>query len=390
MGPVVPPGLLPVFEACAAAGGRALLVGGCVRDALCNRPSKDLDLEVHGLELSTLARLLRRFGAVNEVGRSFGVLKLRWDGQEIDVAVPRRDEKGGPGHKGIVARPDSSLDLREAARRRDLTINAIAYDPLTDTWIDPFDGRADLAAGRLRAVDATTFGEDPLRALRVAQFAARFDFTVTPELEALCARMPLTELPAERVRMEVEKLFLKGVAPAVGWDFAWRAGLWRQVLPAWDHACPPGLPRVCRLELPDGPKLALAYAAAGAVVVTLDRLRVFRREGYPLRERALFLAAHPDVGTPTDEAVRRLAEEGDVALLALHLDRPDLAEQARRLGVSEGPLPALLGGKDLAALGVQPGPQMGELLAELRSAQLAGTVVTPADARAWMNARIGE
>ena len=167
---ILPPGLDPLFRACASAGGRALFVGGYVRDLLLGHPNKDVDIEVHHLDVDVLRALLRRLGHVNEVGRSFGVLKLRLADRtvvgdhEIDVSLPRRDSREGPGHRGIRATADPHLGVTESARRRDLTINAIAYDPLTDRFEDPFNGRADLEAGLLRAVDDETFGEEIGRA----------------------------------------------------------------------------------------------------------------------------------------------------------------------------------------------------------------------------------
>ena len=136
-----------------------------------------------------------------------------------------------PSRLGSVRRRGRRATPGGRSRRRDLTVNAIAWDPLLRVYEDPFQGRADLDARRLRAVDRDTFGEDPLRALRVAQFAARFDFGVAPELEALCAAMPLEELPSERVRGEVEKLILKGKRVCRGWDLAWRTGMWRVFFP---------------------------------------------------------------------------------------------------------------------------------------------------------------
>ena len=217
------------------AGGRALVVGGSVRDARLGTPGKDLDVEVHGLPLDTLRNVLRRFGRVDEVGRSFGVLKLRLGGEELDVSVPRRDSKVAGGHKGIRAEADPFLGVVEAARRRDLTINAMAEDPLTGELVDPFGGAHDLAAGVLRAVDPQTFGEDPLRALRVVQFAGRFDFRVAPDLGALCRDMPLGELPPERIAGEIEKLFLRAPRPSAGWDAGHAVDAWRRLLPALDR-----------------------------------------------------------------------------------------------------------------------------------------------------------
>lgn len=382
-----------VVDRIAEAKGRACFVGGCVRDALLGRPAKDLDLEVYGLEPGPLLRVLRRCGRVDEVGRSFAVFKLRLGVGVLDVSLPRRDRKAGPGHRGIAVEADPFLDPREASRRRDLTINAIAWEPLEDRIIDPWEGRRDLAARRLRAVDPDSFGEDPLRALRVVQFAARFAFSVDPALERLCAGMPLGELPAERVRGEVEKLLLQGVELPPAWDFACRAGIWRQVLPGWERPCPARLPRVTAALPPTfGPAFSLAFAAAclpGDVEDSLDRLKIFRQGGYDLRRQVVFLvraAATPELG---DAELRAAADEGDLRLLATLADRPDWRARAVQLGVLDGPLPELLQGRDLVALGVPSGPGLGRLLAELRAAQLRGEVADPEAARRWMTTRLG-
>ncbi|MDP2308135.1 MAG: hypothetical protein Q8P18_19095 [Pseudomonadota bacterium] len=386
---MIPEPLRDLFVRFHDAGGRALVVGGSVRDSLLGQPGKDLDIEVHGLPLDDVLRILRRLGPVNEVGRAFGVLKVRYDGTELDVSLPRRDQREGVGHTGIRATCDPDLGVKEAARRRDLTINAIAYDPLTGAYEDPFGGREDLARHLLRAVDPRTFGEDPLRALRVAQFAARFDYAVDPELEALCAAMPLQELPPERIRGEVEKLLLKGRALAAGWAFAQRAGIWKKVLPEWEDA-PEALDRIARVPVEEPfRRLALLYAAACAhntpaeVERVLDRLRVFRVAGYPVRRMVLSLVSRRDLarGTPDDATVRRLAEEGDMDLLAALVESPALLDAASRLGVRHAPLPTLLSGAELTALGVPPGPEMGRLLAALRARQLEGAISTSAEAR---------
>jgi tRNA nucleotidyltransferase (CCA-adding enzyme) len=187
-------------EAVRAAGGRALAVGGWVRDRLRGVPSKDLDVEVFGLSQDRLAALLATLGRVEAVGQSFPVYKLAGFAEgDVDVALPRRESKRGRGHKGFEVQGDPGMSIVEAARRRDFTINAIAWDPLTDSYEDPFEGRRDLERRILRAVDATTFGDDSLRVLRAVQFAARFEFGLDADTAALCRSIPLDDLPAERV-----------------------------------------------------------------------------------------------------------------------------------------------------------------------------------------------
>jgi len=199
------------------AGGRALLVGGWVRDRLRGVPCKDADLEIQGLELADLERILRRFGPVIAVGRAFGVLRVK--GLDADIGLPRRDSKIGPGHRGFDVRPEPHLDFADASRRRDLTINAMGFDPLSEEVIDPHGGREDLADGRLRATDPRHFGEDPLRALRVAQFAARFQMRPDGELLRLCAALDLAEVSPERIFDELRKLLLRSAQPSIGFEF---------------------------------------------------------------------------------------------------------------------------------------------------------------------------
>lgn len=392
--PTLPDALVPVLRACSASGGRALLVGGCVRDALLCRPVKDLDIEVHGLGLPELRAILARFGRVNEVGRSFGVLKLRLGPDEIDISLPRRDSKGGPGHKGIAVITDPDLGITEAARRRDLTINAIAWDALTGEYLDPFDGTGDLQRRTLRAVDRATFGEDPLRALRVAQFAARFEFDVDPGLEALCAAMPLDELPAERIRGEIEKLLLRADRPSLGWEFARRTGMFRRVLPEWDIPAPPRLDTIASSGLrPEEARFSVLLASAlnpATAVPLLDRLRIHRWQGFAVRGvvSALVTARQsfpdaPAANSMTDTEVRRLAETVSIPLFSILVGSPTLDARATVLGVQVGPLPVLLAGRQLERLGVPAGPAMGTLMRAIRDAQLEGQISSAEEALAW-------
>ena len=221
-----------VARAVDAAGGRALVVGGWVRDRLLGRPSKDVDIEVFGVEEARLPTLLSTLGRVEPVGQSFPVYKVMGlAAHDVDVALPRRESKHGHGHKGFVVQGDPSMSVREAARRRDFTVNAVAWDPLTGVYEDPFDGRADLADKVLRAVDPSTFGDDSLRVLRAVQFAARFEFSLHPDTAALCRRIPLDDLPPERIWGEFEKLLLQADRPARGLALALDLGVVDQVLP---------------------------------------------------------------------------------------------------------------------------------------------------------------
>lgn len=203
-----------VLAAITAAGGRPYLAGGSVRDALLrsDRRPRDVDIEVFGLEIDPLVAALQTAGSVDGVGRAFAVLKIRRDGEDLDVSLPRTEVKSGPGHTGFTVVPDPHIAPQGAAARRDFTINALMYDPATGEVLDFFHGLADLRAGVLRHT-SPAFAEDPLRVLRGAQFAARFGFAVAPETAALARSLApsYTELPAERVWGEWRKIGEKGV-----------------------------------------------------------------------------------------------------------------------------------------------------------------------------------
>src|SRR5262245_54960452 len=184
------------------------------------RDSKDIDIEVFAVQADHLRALLERFGRVQTVGESFQVYKLG----EIDISLPRRDSKSGRGHRGFDVSGDPSMSIEDAARRRDFTINAISWDPLTGEYLDPFGGRSDRERQTLRAVDSRHFADDSLRVLRAVQFAARFDLKLEDETARLCRGIPLDDLPAERIWGEFEKL-LEAARPSIGFALAMDLGV---------------------------------------------------------------------------------------------------------------------------------------------------------------------
>jgi tRNA nucleotidyltransferase (CCA-adding enzyme) len=350
-----------------AAGGRALIVGGWVRDRLMGRASKDIDLEVYGIGAEPLKVLLGDFGPVNTVGESFTVFKVA----DVDVSLPRRESKAGRGHKGFVVHGDPSLSPVDAARRRDFTINAISWDPLTDRCEDPFDGRGDIERRTLRAVDPSTFGDDSLRVLRAVQFAARFEFVLDPGTAQLCRGIPLDDLPAERIWGEMEKLLLQARRPSIGFTLALELGVIDQLFPelralvgcpqepewhpegdVWIHTLmviDQARARIDDLERPqqiaimlgavchdlgkppttafvDGRIRSIDHEQAGVAPATamLDRLNIHTIGGFDVRKHVLGVTAHhlkPGMfgmsKTPvSDGAFRRLAQKVDLEILA--------------------------------------------------------------------------
>jgi tRNA nucleotidyltransferase (CCA-adding enzyme) len=350
------------------AGGRALIVGGWVRDRLMGRASnsKDIDVEVYGLPGERVRSLLESLGRVEAVGESFQVYKTG----DIDVSLPRRESKSGRGHRGFDVTGDPGMSPADAARRRDFTINAIGWDPLTGEYLDEYDGRGDLERRILRAVDPATFSDDSLRALRAVQFAARFELTLDMQTRELCRLMPLDDLPAERVWGEVEKLLL-APRPSIGLALALELGIVARLFPELQAlvACPQepewhpegdvwvhtlqvvdqtrrridDLPRPQQLALMlgavchdfgkpattaemDGRIRSLDHEEQGVApaLLFLDRLNIHSVDGYDVRRQvAGFVAQHLKPGAwfkvrdeVGDGAFRRLAHKVDLELLA--------------------------------------------------------------------------
>ena len=370
-----------VARAVRDAGGRALIVGGWVRDTLLDRGScssasaghsstdaarKDIDVEVFGLPADRLRAVLAGLGQVNTVGASFAVFKLG----PLDISLPRTESKAGRGHRGFVVTGDPYLSLEEAARRRDFTVNAIAWDPLRGEHLDPHGGRDDLRRRRLRMVDPATFGDDSLRVLRAVQLAARLEFDVDEPTRAVCRTIALDDLPAERVWGEMEKLLLLAERPSLGFALAREMGVVDRLFPelaalvdcpqepewhpegdVWVHTLLvidearrriDDLPRPQRIAVMlgavchdfgkpattayiDGRIRSLDHEEQGVPPATafLDRLNIHTLEGYDVRGQVLGLVAHhlkpgmwsaaPKVG---DGAFRRLARKVDLELLA--------------------------------------------------------------------------
>lgn len=237
----VPQIVVDLANAVCENGGRAMLVGGCVRDELMGVEPKDWDVEVYGVAAGRLRELLDKIvaakdvgkdrsvrAAVNVVGEAFAVYKI---GDELDVSIPRRERKVSGGHRGFVVEGEPDMSFDEACSRRDFTVNAILKDVLTSEIIDPFDGRIDIERKVLRMVSRQTFGEDSLRVLRACQFAARFEFDIDSETAKLCRTIDVTDLPKERIWGEFEKLLLKPQQPSIGLKWLYDLGVVDQIFP---------------------------------------------------------------------------------------------------------------------------------------------------------------
>ncbi|HVF09501.1 MAG TPA: hypothetical protein VNA16_01790 [Abditibacteriaceae bacterium] len=396
-------------------GGRALLVGGYVRDELLGLSPKDADLEVYGVEAVALREMLRRFGRVDCVGESFRVYKLVWHHRagtgatqryELDVSLPRRDKKIGAGHRGFEVEGDPQATVEDAARRRDFTINAILSDPLSGELIDPFHGRADLEKRVLRAVDAAHFAEDPLRVLRAIQFAARFEMTIEPATVQLCRSLALDDLPKERVWGEWEKLLLKAARPSLGILAAEELDVLDKRFPYLAQAVRRrGLAIGAALDRAALERAALDYEKQVTLMLAvlgcflgkpyleqlLDALGIYTLRRYDVRRQVIVLSGERNRAGQwfarrdevPDKEFRYLSARCEPRLL-YHLTRArgDVAAaewflaHMEDLGVADGPPAPLLMGRHLLEMGLQPGPQIGQITQTVYAQQLAGEVTT--------------
>ena len=211
-------------------GATPIIVGGSVRDYFLNIPIKDYDIEIFGINsLEIIQNCLEKFGCVKLVGKSFGVLTLRVNEYDFDFALPRTEKKIGNTHQDFEVITNANLSFKEAAIRRDFTINAIGYDFFKQEFLDPFDGINDLKTKTIKYINDITFIEDSLRVYRAVQFASRFDFEIDENTKKLCKQIvlngDLVHLPKERIYEEFKKLFLKSAKPSIGFELLRELGV---------------------------------------------------------------------------------------------------------------------------------------------------------------------
>ena len=210
-------------------GATPIIVGGSVRDFFLNIPIKDYDIEIFGIDsLDIIQKSLEKFGSIKLVGKSFGVLTLRVNEYDFDFALPRTETKIGNTHQDFEVITNANLSFKEAAIRRDFTINAIGYDFFKQEFLDPFDGINDLKNKTIKHINDKTFIEDSLRVYRAIQFASRFDFKIDENTKELCKQIVLSDelnyLPKERIYEEFKKLFLKSAKPSIGFELLRKLG----------------------------------------------------------------------------------------------------------------------------------------------------------------------
>ena len=221
---------LPFYNDVVSKGGKIYQVGGAVRDLFLGKISKDLDIVITGIPANDIESLLKKYGKVDMVGASFGVIKFTPpDGEEIDIAIPRTEKKAGTGYQGFDVSADHTLPIEKDLERRDFTINSIAKDS-EGNLIDPFNGMADLKAKTIRLTNPQAFADDPLRMLRAVQFASRFDFKIDPKTFEMIKQNAdtISEISKERILIEFDKIVSKG-SPKVGAELLVASNLYKNI-----------------------------------------------------------------------------------------------------------------------------------------------------------------
>ena len=420
--PDIPGRLLSIAGDIRSAGGRAFLVGGWVRDALLGKDCRDYDIEVYDLTQDELVTILKKYGRTNLVGKAFGVIHLAMKGLSLDFSFPRTESKVGYGHRGFVVHTDEKLSFKEAALRRDFTINAMGMELPELTLCDPYGGIDDLKKGLLRHV-GPAFVEDSLRILRGVQFASRFALTLSPKTVELCRTLTLADLSVERLFEEFKKWLLKPGKPSLGLRAFLDIRLnefFPEVFPlreSWEDLGEmlDNMENARRALVAEGNALsesqsmefAFASFLCGNPETSLKFLERITNESHLLKNVPLLLGAYSELplGIVSDvPSLRRLAVKLDGLKLLCLLVKATPRKFYAAAGDAEfpeklwqvaadfdlldiAPQPYLTG-KMLMELGVKPGKQMGEIIKQSFELQLDGKIKNAEDAIAWAKARI--
>jgi len=393
----IPDNIQQIARLCQQHNGEAWVVGGTVRDIFLNKPSKDWDLEIHNLDGNSLYNILRSIGPCKRVGKSFSVFKLNNNNMEIDVALPLDNGQDNP-----------NLGIKEALRRRDLTINAMAYNLHTHTLYDPFNGQQDIQQKMLRATDPQTFVEDPLRVLRVAQFASRFSFQIADELRNICLQLELSSVPKERILIEMHKMWLRSPKPSVGLQRMKELELF-SILPNWEKPTHPAvLLAVDRCQATTFADTAHQLAAFWICALhktntqyqqpILNTLKLHSINKINLQHLILAVLSALEYGTKmcTDIEIRRLSDIAPLSFLWRvfsciyspeghpHIGR--LKDRIQQLNLWNNTLPQLLKGKELMRMGYI-GKDIGLTLKHIREQQILGVIETKEEALTLLQER---
>ncbi len=400
----LPDKVLQFSEAVSQAGGDVYVTGGSVRDHLLGIASKDIDLEIHGLTTEQLEDILYKFPPFRNVGKSFGVWKLLPEHRnelEVDVAFPKHGDTPAP-----------FMGVEEACRRRDLTINSMLIHVQTHQLIDLFDGLTDLKDRTLRATDEQCFAQDLLRVFRVCQFAGRLSCTVAPSLQTLCRTLvqqpEFKTLPKERVWVELQKAWMKSPEPHVAVEWLFELNVLENYFPQYSMVTEQDKVRIVefcrqgskfRTTNSPGRSMGLFLAllthplSTSETLSMLEILGIERFMGFQIKEAVLgtrvstplLTASHSTITQNICSDIFDIHFLCDVATIVEGKD-DGIAHQNRLSAVNRDlttPLPRLVSGKDLIALGLK-GPEIGTWIDKVRTEQLHERIQSTEDALAWV------
>lgn len=389
---------LAIIERLRAEGYEAVLAGGCVRDRLLGLTPKDYDVATSAHP----EKVLQLYPKARPVGVKFGVVLVRQNRQDIEVATFRSD---GPYTDG--RRPDHIAygSAQQDARRRDFTINGLFLDPATNNVIDYVGGQEDLRSGIIRTIGsaAQRFAEDHLRMLRAVRFAARLAFTIEEstfaEIRTLAPRLNL--ISPERIAMELAGILVP-VTRSIGWNLLGGAELCQYLVPTWKPNAAEQSRVLARLTALPAESIDFSLALAAlwsdhAPPAARTHARQLRCSNREVRAVAWLISKLTDFRHPeqlTLAAIKRLRADADWPLLA-PLARSVFAAEGTDLGPISRILnqaasitderiapPPLLTGNDLQALGVPAGRTLGDLMDRLYTAQLNEEITERAQAEA--------
>lgn len=399
-----PKSLNAIFDKLLALHIKPIIVGGFIRNALLQIDSKDIDIELYGISsFKKLEAILEEFGKVNSVGKSFGICKLHAFALELDFSFPRKDSKVSRGHKGFLVEVDTNLDFKTASSRRDFTINSMGYDVQNRKLLDPFHGEKDLTMRILRAVDSEKFQEDPLRVFRAVQLSARFDLTLDDKLLAISKLMVkkglIRELAKERIFEEIKKLLLQSKKVSSGIKLLEKLNLFTPY--KIDSKSLDALDRAISFEYKDNKQKLVIMLAIWSHSFPLDLSEKFVKSlsnDKNLYNNILTLLKNRteiSLENFTDFDLYMLARKVKIENLLLLLKAlnnskrallkiEEIEKRAKELNILSTPAPALLGGKDLLALGLKPSKTFSIILEKLYLAQIKGVFQTKEEALLYL------
>lgn len=359
-----------------AAGFEVYLVGGAVRDLALEKLPKDYDFTTN----AEPEQVVRLFKSVIPTGIKHGTVTVIFQGEKYEVTTFRTDGDYQDGR-----RPDQvhfTKSLEEDLKRRDFTINALALDLKTRTFIDHHQGLEDLQRRTLRAIGLPSerFGEDALRMFRLCRFAAQLDFSVAPDTWAglLSQRNLVKKLSPERIREELEKT-IKGNWPEKGLKLLMDSGLLPMVLPIFNGFEASGLDEASFRNLPYEVRLAALFLACQAhhdAKDILDSLKKLTFTNQQIKQLELFwkikILADNAVPRPFKAILDQWGSR-DVELPAAWLDyllpESGSGQELKRIASSREPVflkDLAVNGSDLQAWGIAAGPDMRNTLLHLQ------------------------